>query len=71
MLVVIVEPVRVEKLINCEAIVDAFRVETVSVEFTLSVLVVIDEPTDVEKLINCEAIVDAFRVETVSVEFIT
>jgi len=32
--VVIVEPVSVDKLINCEAIVDAFRVETVSVEFT-------------------------------------
>jgi len=53
--VVIVEPVSVDKLINCEVMVDAFRLE----------------PVSVDKLINCEVMVDAFRVETVNVEFTT
>ena len=54
-----VEPIAVEKLKNCEMVVDifnigAFNVNTVSVKFTVWLLTVRVDPNPVEKLLNCE-----------------
>ena len=69
MLVVIVEPVRVEKLINCEAMVETLSIDTVNVEFTARLFVVIIKPDIVENAIYFTVNVDALIVDCTVIKF--